>query len=143
MRGKKSWRYAAVMLILLALAMWGSRQGEAEGLALTREREALESGMQLKTTVSIEKAALPGTDGVLQSVLENSKLTLLREYPDGRGGSGASTGSFRERRCLTGRECVSAANGWNSPTCSGERLCASTRRRRGLRLLRKAGARRR
>lgn len=85
MRGKKSWRYAAVMLILLALAMWGSRQGEAEGLALTREREALESGMQLKTTVSIEKAALPGTDGVLQSVLENSKLTLLREYPDGSG----------------------------------------------------------
>lgn len=82
MRKNKSWRYLAVMLLLLALAIWGTREGMAEGLARTAEEAALSGGLQLKTVVTFEDASFPDSDGVLKSILKNSKLVFLREHPD-------------------------------------------------------------
>ena len=85
MRKKKDWRYLAVLLILLALAMLGSRT-QAESLAVQRERDALARGMQLKTTVSLDWDGAPLADeetgAMLQSVLENSWFVFLREEPE-------------------------------------------------------------
>lgn len=85
MRKNKSWRYLAVMLLLLALAIWGTREGMAEGLARTAEEAALSGGLQLKTVVTFEDASFLDSDGVLKSILKNSKLVFLREYPDEAG----------------------------------------------------------
>lgn len=82
MRKNKSWRYLAVMLLLLALAIWGTREGMAEGLARTAEEAALLGGLQLRTVVTFEDASFPDSDGVLKSILKNSKLVFLREHPD-------------------------------------------------------------
>ena len=85
MRKKKDWRYLAVLLILLALAMLGSRT-QAESLAAQRERDALARGMQLKTTVSLDWDGAPFADeetgAMLQSVLENSWFVFLHEEPE-------------------------------------------------------------
>ena len=93
MREKKTWRYLAVLLILLALAMLGSRT-QAESLAAQREQDALARGMQLKTTVSLDWNGAPFADEktgeMLRSVLENSWFVLLRETPE----EGAALYSF-------------------------------------------------
>ena len=88
MRKKNDWRYLVVLLILLALAMLGSRT-QAESLAAQREQDALARGLQLKTTVSLDWDGAPFADeetgGMLRSVLENSWFVLLRETPEDGG----------------------------------------------------------
>lgn len=85
MRKNKSWRYLAVMLLLLVLAIWGTREGMADGLARTAEETALSGGLQLKTVVTFEDASFPDSDGIVKSILKNSKLVFLREHPDEAG----------------------------------------------------------
>lgn len=85
MRKQKSWRYLAVLLLLLALAIWGTREGMADGLARTAEEAALSGGLQLKTVVTFGDASFTDSDGVLKSILKNSKLVFLREHPDEAG----------------------------------------------------------
>ena len=77
MRKKNDWRYLVVLLILLALAMLGSRT-QAESLAAQREQDALARGLQLKTTVSLDWDGAPFADeetgGMLRSVLDGIDL---------------------------------------------------------------------
>ena len=88
MRKKNEWRYLVVLLILLALAMLGSRT-QAESLAAQREQDALARGLQLKTTVSLDWDGAPFADeetgGMLRDVLENSWFVLLHETPEDGG----------------------------------------------------------
>ena len=104
MRKKNEWRYLVVLLILLALAMLGSRT-QAESLAAQREQDSLARGLQLKTTVSLDWDGAPFADeetgGMLRDVLENSWFVLLHETPEDGGTVVGHTATYLTVRTVT------------------------------------------